>query len=138
MGSITLTTPDSPGDRFRIELETVEVPAGGTVRGEAVYTAPKAVTPKHVRLEVAWATRGRGDADTGVMASADRPTGPLSEGETVRTPFEATLPADAPRSFAGELIELYWCVRGRVDLPWAFDEKTEAEFAVGPAADRLD
>ncbi|MFH5803581.1 hypothetical protein [Alienimonas sp. DA493] len=118
---------------FHIELDSQEVAAGGTVRGTAVFTAEKEVTPKRIRLEALWSTRGRGDVSSGVVAAADRETAPVRAGETVRVPFEAPLPADAPRSFAGELIELYYCVRGRVDLPWAFDEKAEAEFAVVPS-----
>ena len=115
---------------FRIELAADATPAGGAVCGTALFKAEKDVKPKHIRLELLWATRGRGDADEGVIARADRETGPVAAGETVRVPFEAIVPRDAPRSFAGELIELYWCVRGRVDLPWAFDEKAETEFAV--------
>ena len=115
---------------FQIELAASAVAPGGAVSGTAVFTAEKDVTPKHVRLELAWGTRGRGDRDGGVVAAADRETGPVAAGETVRVPFEATLPDDAVRSFAGELIELYWCVRARVDLPWAPDVKRETEFAV--------
>ncbi len=121
----------SASTSLTIHLETTEAAPGETVRGTAVFTADKEVTPKHIRLEMLWATRGRGDGESGVVCTADRPTGPIAAGETVSTPFEAMVPEDAPRSFAGELVELYWCVRGRVDLPWAFDEKAEAEFTVG-------
>ncbi|QDT15908.1 vacuolar protein sorting-associated family 26 protein [Alienimonas californiensis] len=121
---------------FSIELDAPEAAPGGVVRGAAIFTTEKEVTPKHVRLELLWSTRGRGDVSSGVVAQADGQTGPVAAGQTVRVPFAATLPKDAPRSFAGELIELYWCVRGRVDLPWAFDEKAQAEFVVvGPGAD---
>ncbi|NNJ25486.1 hypothetical protein [Alienimonas chondri] len=115
---------------FAIDIETAEVNPGGAVRGTATFTAEKEVTPKHVRLELAWGTRGRGDAESGVIATADRATGPVAAGETVRVPFAVAVPEDAVRSFAGELVQLYWCIRGRVDLPWAFDEKAEAEFEV--------
>ena len=41
-------------------------------------------------------------------------------------PFVVRLPDDAPRSFAGELIELRWRVRGWVDVAWAMNETAEA------------
>ena len=112
---------------FRLELDP---PAAG-VTGTAVYTAEKDVTPKHVRLELAWATRGRGDADGGTIARGDVEIGPVAAGETVRVPFRFDPPGGMVRPFAGELVELFYLVRGRVDLPWAFDETAEVEVDLG-------
>ena len=109
-----------------LELDAPAVPAGGEMTGTLTFTADKAVTPEHVRLELSWETRGRGDRAEGTVAAAEREVGPVAAGETVTVPFAARLPGDAPRSFAGELIELRWRVRGRVDVAWATNEMAEA------------
>ena len=118
---------------FAVALDADEYTPGQVVEGRAIFRAEKPVTPKHVRLELVWNTRGRGDASGGVLATADGEIGPVAAGQTVETPFRVRLPETVPRSFAGELIELYYAVRGRVDLPWAFDETAETEFGVVPA-----
>ena len=119
---------------FQIALNAAEFAPGSIVTGTATFVAEKAVTPKRISLDLLWSTRGRGDVSYAYLAEGNYEPGPVAAGETVRVPFEAALPEHAPRSFAGELIELYYCVRGRVDLPWAIDEKAEAEFAVVNAA----
>lgn len=68
-----------------------------------------------------------GNADGGVIARGDADIGPVASGEMVRIPFRFAPPRDIVRPFAGELIELFYIIRGRVDLPWAFDETAEAE-----------
>ncbi|MEM9701897.1 MAG: hypothetical protein AAF907_05585 [Planctomycetota bacterium] len=115
---------------FQIELESREASPGGKIRGEAIYSPEKETNPKSIQIEVGWETRGRGNKDSQAILRADREIGPVAAGERVVIPFEATLPEGVVRSFAGELLELVWAVRGRVDVPWAIDEKAETVFQV--------
>ena len=100
---------------------------GGEPTGAVVFTAAKDVTPRRVTVELAWTTRGRGDRAGGVLASGEVDVGPVAAGETVRVPLSFAPPADLVRPFAGELIELAYVLRARVDLPWAFDETAEVD-----------
>ena len=103
----------------------------GTVAGTVFYTAEKNVTPNAVTVELAWGTRGRGTDASGPLATGSHDPGPLAAGETVRVPFRCELPAGCVRPFAGELIQLFYAVKARADLPWAFDETAERDVPVG-------
>ena len=76
------------------------------------------------RLELLWTTRGRGDADTQVIASLSW-TGDAASPQS--QPFALDLPA-APWSFSGKLVTLIW----RLRLVLEGGLETAADIVVSP------
>lgn len=110
---------------IRVELEggrTAFRPGeevAGTVSWDPGGPAPDRA-PEQAEVRLAWYTRGRGDRDSGIVAS-ETLEGP---GVSDRRSFRFRLP-DGPYSFSGKLISLVWTVEavlepggraGRADL----------------------
>jgi hypothetical protein len=106
------------------------VSLGDTVRGAVVIDVDGDVRANAVHVELSWRTHGRGDVDSELVADRALPGGAWSSGQLVEIPFDVTLPRDGPLTTRGELVNLDWYVRARVDLSWATDPSTEIDLLV--------
>lgn len=116
---------------IEIDLDDATVALGETVGGRVVWD-PSEKAPDGVKVELAFATEGRGSVDRGVVAGAEREF----HGDPTMVPpwfeFELTVPDDAPVSYDGNLIRVVWRVEARLDVAWARDPKTHVEVRVLP------
>ena len=113
-----------------IRLPQTNYPAGGNVRGEVVIHAPTPLQTQGVSIELEWRTHGRGNRDSSAISRETLLTGPL-EGD-VRLPFNLLLP-NGPVTYYGELINVEWVLKARVDVNWAIDPKAETVIRMTPA-----
>jgi hypothetical protein len=114
----------------RVEVDSVAA-AGGTLAGHVVCHASEAVAAKAVTLTVGWQAHGRGNRDMHVAHEATLHSGAIN-GEQ-RLPFSVALP-NGPVSFHGELVNVEWFARARIDLAWEIDPTFEATFTLVPGA----
>ena len=123
----------------RIEIDTATVAPGDTLRGAVVVVVgDKPIDGKGLTLTLGWKTDGKGTDHKETVASRTLGTGSLAEGQTARLPFAVPIPADAPLSYKGTIVEVNWQAVVAIDLPWARDVKTEIPVVVdlkGPGRD---
>lgn len=123
--------------KVAVELDRLQhgggpIPCGELVRGVVVVEVDEEVEAQCVTIELVWTVRGKGNPVTQPCARETLPGVRLVPGTPARMPFEIRVPMDAPASYRGQLFELGWLVRVRVDLPWTLDVPTDLELAVVP------
>ena len=108
---------------IQITLEKSEYALGEVVRGDAVWTPEKDCKPRKIITKLCWRTSGRGDEDSADYSRVDIDVGEARQGMSVPLSINLDLPLQAPLSYEGRLITIFWEVCVQVDLPFAFDEK---------------
>ena len=109
-------------------VSSARVRPGDVIRGTVEWQAGSK-PPKQVSIQAEFKTAGRGHPDGEVVGKIEHEVGDTTYDSV---PFEFTLPAQAPPTFNGNLFSIGWLVEARLDLPWARDETTGAEFVVDP------
>ncbi|MDO5682414.1 MAG: sporulation protein [Propionibacteriaceae bacterium] len=116
-----------------VEFETPEpFVVGQSVYGVATWDPVGVTRGRAFIITVGWRTEGRGDTDTGVIATFNIP---FTSGQptTVTTfPFQFQLPPDGPVTYHGKLLRVLWSVTARVDVSLAIDPKQSRDFVVSP------
>lgn len=102
---------------------------GEEVRGRLSVTVNADCKCDALTVECLWETHGRGNRSSGDSQILNLFTGELKAGETHSHEFVFKVPA-GPVTYHGELINIDWYIRGRVDVPWAIDPKIEEDFVV--------
>lgn len=115
-----------------IQLDETTVSPGARVKGSAVWTPDRQVSPRELRISAEWRTEGRGSTSSGKGGELRFPAGPQGFMPPVQLPFELVLPPDGPLSYDGKLIRVIWELVVRVDLPWASDEVARQTLQVVP------
>ncbi|MEM8678457.1 MAG: hypothetical protein AAGF97_03780 [Planctomycetota bacterium] len=106
-----------PGGRLKCDYQIDAVPE-------------KAITV--VEASVLWYTEGKGDEDLGVHFFERRTAAEEEEDLRVLRRFECDLPM-SPLSYAGEIVQVNWCVRVRVFLKSGGDASLDYAFFLGAA-----
>jgi len=101
---------------------------GGNVTGLVRIETPDALKINKVDVMLEWKTSGKGDKDSAQIDVQEIVKGGQIDG-LVEVPYSLMLPA-APCSYHGRLIKIEWCVKVRIDRPWAFDIYGEWPFVV--------
>jgi hypothetical protein len=112
-------------------------PAGGVVTGRVSCYAQSVVKARGVRIDLGWATSGRGDRDKSIVASVDLHKGNLGPTRSYNWRFEIPIPEDGPISYQGHLITIEWKIWAIVDRPFARDEILEEVISILPDYDRV-
>ena len=99
------------------------------VRGTVHVLTEKEVSCKSLDIEAVWKTHGKGNIDAGSGEKQSLFQGRWEEGELYSYPFEIS-PAPGPSTYHGHYLNVDHYVTARVDVPWAFDPKTETAFQV--------
>lgn len=122
---------------FAIELQRAGA-APGTIRaGDELEAVLRYSTPEdhdEVTLEWAleWVAEGK-STNTGRVSYGSKPLGPLAAGEQREARLPLSIPPEGPVTYTGELLSISWRLRVSLDIPWAFDPKTEVDLVVEPA-----
>lgn len=125
----------------RCDLEVVlERPDGRYVAGEVVtgfvsVRANAECVCNGLDVWVGWRTHGRGNRRTAEFGRTRLFTGTWKADEEQIHPFELQLPADAPPTYEGTVLNLDWDVHATADIPWAFDPTAGAPLHVSAAPD---
>ena len=116
-------TFDRPDRRYR---------GGETVRGQVHIKVNKDLRCNGIVLTHYWKTHGRGNSDSGQKHTIQlSEMVPLQSGEELHFPFEFVAER-RPVTYHGHLIYVDHYVLVEVDLPWAFDPKSEEEYILLP------
>jgi len=86
-----------------LKLETDTVAVGDVLKGRLL--APEAPGAP-VTVELLWRTEGTCETEEKVVAAAE-----VTFADASQTPFELTVPAAGPMSYAGKLFTIRWFVR---------------------------
>ncbi|MDP6635682.1 MAG: hypothetical protein QGG42_12340 [Phycisphaerae bacterium] len=108
--------------------------AGEVISGK-VYVTPKTNMPcDGVRVEIMWATHGRGNSDSETIDALEYNGRQFLAGETVAYEFRFDSPGQ-PLTYHGHYLNVDHYVRARLDVPWSFDPKAAEEYILlpGPA-----
>lgn len=105
--------------------------AGEIVRGKLTIEVNQDVECRDLKLTGLWRTHGRGNQAKGEYYNTSLYQGQLKQGERRQFDFEFQIPR-LPITYHGTLINVDHYVSARVDIPWAFDAKGEADFIVLP------
>jgi hypothetical protein len=92
---------------------------GEEVVGAVAWSLEEGEPPVSAEVRLVWLTRGKGDVDSDVVASAELP----SPGRLDRRELSLRLP-EGPYSFVGRLVSLVWAVEVVVE-PGGRAERTE-------------
>lgn len=106
---------------------------GGRVRGRVIVDTQQPIDAKDVRVAVGWATQGRGDPDSAVVAAAKLHEGPI--GTTQSFPFSLALPTAGPITYRGHYIQIVWTVTAVLNVRSGRGLTTEEGIVVVPAPD---
>ncbi len=82
-----------------------------------------------IRIELGYATEGRGDLDEETVASVDLPS---TVDGAVSGHFQLTVPPDAPVTYYGHLFGLVWELRAIVDIEMRLDRSASYSVVVLP------
>lgn len=110
-------------------------PVGGVITGRMSCYAQSEVKARRVRVDLGWATSGRGDTDKAMVASIDLHEGNLEPLRNYGWRIELPIPPEGPISYEGHLINIKWKVYAIVDRAFARDEILEEEISVLPDID---
>ena len=116
--------------RLSIRLNDEEPRSGGaTISGVVIVKADKDVSSKGLIVRTLWSTHGRGNIDTGEVASQVLFEGAWKAGQEYSYPF--TLPTAVwPPTYYGDFLNVSHYVAAQAKLSWAIDPKTQVEFRV--------
>lgn len=106
---------------------------GDTVTGTVHVVVNADVQCRAITMQAAWRTHGRGNRATGTYHGGNAFTGLLKKGEHHKFRFEFVIP-HTPLTYRGSYLNVDHYVSARVDIPWAFDPKSEADFVVLPGS----
>lgn len=117
---------------LRVEMDSREVPLGGTLEGYVTVTNMQDRRLQGVRVRIRereWGKAKRQESSRSkTLAETElAPSGILGG---LRSPFSLEVPVGATPSYVGQISSLQHAVRVRVRLPWARDLKTEEEIRV--------
>lgn len=120
---------------LRVELEhqrhcATALACGERVRGHAIVEVDQEVQASAVVVELEWYTHGRGNRTQGTVAEARLPAQRFLPGAPARLPFDFALPDAGPVTYRGELLNVDWRVKARVDLPWKIDPRAEEDLVI--------
>lgn len=102
---------------------------GATISGVVIVKADKDVTTKGLIVRSLWSTHGRGNIDTGEVASQGLFEGAWKAGQEYSYPF--TLPTAVwPPTYYGDYFNVSHYVAAQAKLSWSIDPKTQVEFRV--------
>ena len=104
---------------------------GERIRGHVTVTIDEAVRCKGLTVTLQWRTHGRGNRSLGPASSVELFQGEWGAGEQRAYGFEFIAPS-GPASYHGTFVNVDHYLTARVDLPWAFDPKAEAEVLLVP------
>lgn len=112
-----------------IDLRLVrdEVPAGGAVEAQILWTPHKQTQPKKAIAKLQWRTEGRGSSDTQVVEQIQLDTHLFTRGVPSQIPIRLSVPSAGPISYNGSLIRIIWEVSLYVDLPGLFNNDRETQ-----------
>ena len=106
---------------------------GERIRGQVTVTTEDAVRCKSLTVALQWRTHGRGNRASGPESKVQLFQGEWGSGEQRAYAFEFIAPA-GPATYHGTIVNVDHYLTVRVDLPWAFDPKAEAEILLVPTA----
>src|SRR6056297_1712640 len=107
---------------------------GGTISGIVRVHADADVTCNGLEVKTVWRTHGRGNVDQSEAGSATLFTGHWQAGKQYEYRFELPV-AQWPPTYHGFYLNVDHYVDARAKIPWAFDPKASAQFAMRPSAD---
>ncbi len=116
--------------RITIQLnDSAPLSGGAPVSGVVIVNADKDVACKGLVVRTIWSTHGRGNVDTGEVASQQLFEGNWQSGQEARYPF--TLPTAAwPPTYYGNYLNVSHYVSAQAKLSWAIDPKAQVEYVV--------
>ncbi|MCP4379655.1 MAG: hypothetical protein GY794_26240, partial [bacterium] len=104
---------------------------GGIISG-TVYITPQANTKCNgIRIELGWATHGRGNKDTETLDSIDHDGMQFVAGKTMACKFRFGAPS-APLTYHGHHLDINHYLAIRLDVPWAIDPKAREQYILLP------
>lgn len=116
-----------------IELDDPEkmYAGGGTITGVVKVQADANVKCKGLEVSSGWKTHGRGNVDTGTIATENLFSGEWTAGEQTEYRFELPI-ADWPPSYHGHYLNVDHYIDARAKIPWGFDPKVSVPFLMRP------
>jgi hypothetical protein len=104
---------------------------GDTLEGEVVVYRSPDKKKGTLRLERFWKTHGRGNTASGGHSELVLKTAQVGTADQEIYPFTMKVP-NGPFTYHGELLNVDWYLKARLDVPWAIDPKTQTSFGVHP------
>jgi len=119
-------------DLIDVRIETVQVEAGGEVKGQVYFLDEVAMLDRCKQLQIECRAHVHGSGSSEHVAAGDKLVrdGPIKV--PLRVPFSFRIPTRGPISFQGRYVKIDWEIEVRIDVPWAIDPKATAAFDVVP------
>lgn len=102
---------------------------GDKVQGFVQVDVDRAVTCRGLHIILRCRTHGRGNTWKNQVIDEIAYVGEWEPGDELVYPFEFEVP-NGPVTYHGAILNVIWEVYAYVDIPWAFDPETQAEFTV--------
>lgn len=116
--------------QITIRLNDEEPRTGGAaISGVVVVKADKATNCKGLIVRTIWSTHGRGNVDTGEVASQTLFEGTWQAGQEYSYPFSLAT-ATWPPTYYGNYLNVGHYVAAQAKLSWAIDPKAQVEYRV--------
>ena len=108
---------------------------GETIRGKLIWRPDGDSKYKGATVKLGWRTEGRGTQQKVDVAGLEgKESGQVDGRDGLDIDFEFTLPATGPASYNGSLLRIIWSISGRIDIPWAIDDKASVDIMVRDAS----
>lgn len=119
--------------RYEVRGITIEgVQQGQTLEGEVILKPYVDMNCRGVWMEIGYMERGQGSHEENRMLENMIFEGSLQQNRPLSHHILFKIPENAPPTYKGEIVEIAWFVRIRIDIPFWFDKREEFEFMVIP------
>ena len=104
---------------------------GDSVRGQLHWRPDGDSRYKGAEVTLGWRTEGRGTKQSETVgALKGSESGTVDAAAGMNIDFEFALPNTGPASYNGSLLRIIWSISGRIDIPWAIDDKASVDITV--------
>lgn len=104
---------------------------GDSINGTVTVFPDEDVNCKHLLIQLAWHTEGRGTRFEKKIDETDVFQGQLSGSMPRNFDFRFEIPKE-PWSYEGTYINIVWEIVAKIDVSWARDPKDSVQFVVAP------